>query len=57
MYTKMDNDLWKTDTLRDWFNIYSNPDDDEKYAYKYAPSQTGYMIPINNNNNNNNNNS
>ena len=53
----MDNDLWKTDTLRDWFNIYSNPDDDEKYAYKYAPSQTGYMIPINNNNNNNNNNS
>ena len=46
MYTKMDNDLWKTDTLRDWFNTYADPDADTKYAYTLTPAQTGYMIPI-----------
>ena len=46
MYTKMDNDLWKTDTLRDWFNTYATPDADTKYAYTLTPAQTGYMIPI-----------
>lgn len=47
MYTKMDNDLWKIDTLRDWFNVYADPDIDNK-KYSLTPAQTGYMIPIKN---------
>ena len=46
----MDNDVWKTDTLREWFNVYADPDADTKYAYKLTPAQTGYMIRIDDHN-------
>lgn len=42
-YSKMDNDVWKYDQLRDWFNTYAPKETIQEHQ---SPSQTGYTIRI-----------
>jgi hypothetical protein len=39
----MDNDVWKYDDLRQWFNVYHVDGPPEKMP---SPSETGYMLKI-----------
>lgn len=43
MYTKMDLDVWKYPQVREWFNSMASSED---FGYHLTPSQTGYMIKI-----------
>ena len=43
-YGKMDADIWKYDTLRDWFNSYATPQPVENWS----AIQSGYTIQIDN---------
>jgi len=44
-YTKMDLDVWAYPQVRDWFNSQAT---DEDFSYKLRPSETGYMIRVEN---------
>jgi hypothetical protein len=41
-YGKMDADIWKYDTLRDWFNTYATPVTPENWS----ALESGYSIRI-----------
>jgi hypothetical protein len=44
-YTKMDLDVWAYPQVRDWFNSQAT---DEDFSYNLRPSETGYMIQVEN---------
>tara|TARA_B110000090_G_C13293543_1_gene412974 strand:+ start:154 stop:573 length:420 start_codon:yes stop_codon:yes gene_type:complete len=43
MYTKMDLSIWAYPQVREWFNKDATKED---LSYKLTPSQTGYMIKV-----------